>query len=849
MGVFVKTTYLGENKRQKQPLLRHIAKHLWLPNYRQIAPLQEKCGGVSILEGKDPYDAAEYVAADILRQVQAGAMYGDFAIIAADATKYSGILDSALTRAGIPCFLSSKANIASYEPIKFICAAYAAVWGGYKRDDVMAYLKCGLSNIPSDKVDAFELYTEAWDISGHAFVDGRKWEMHPNGYQKTETPISKATLEDVWEVKQALTSQLSCLKSKDNAPMTVSLHCQQLMSFLVGAQTEQKLREKERWLASCGELAISADYGRLWGLICDALDKLYETLGQDEITGELFCELLKLTFATSDIGHIPPARDEVTIGSASTLRTSSIKHFYLFGVCDGEFPPPAEKSRQFSEAECEALSAMGLYFQPSAEIRLQKELFYFYRAISTPTESVTLLTFTCDSGRAECRPSSALLRVKWLGGSHVRELQTATLPQDSFLYHPDAALFRLSTLGHSTVGEALRRWYKNQAQYATFGQMATASLLCDHVRVSEETCQTIWQKEMPLSQSRIESFIRCPFAYHQQHVLQLKENGPVSFSYSEIGTFVHYLLEHFLREHRVEATLSDEELRKLTQQAVRSYIADITPKGYVRDSRMQHIFSRLCDSTILILRELSKEFAHSDFRPVLFELPIGFDGEVALNAPRIPLPDGREVKLRGFIDRVDAYVEDGKVYVRVVDYKTGKKVFSEEDLAQGINLQLILYLSALMQADGHIKEALGGSADSEILPAGVLYFNCQSEAKPFHAPISPDEMSETVQKGMKRSGLFLYDMALLEHIEPGLEGRFTPIKKSKGELAEASKRITKTLEGWQALFDQVKDTIATVAKDMLSGRADAKPLCQKNTSVCNYCAYKPQCRNATVTKF
>lgn len=42
----------------------------------------------------------------------------------------------------------------------------------------------------------------------------------------------------------------------------------------------------------------------------------------------------------------------------------------------------------------------------------------------------------------------------------------------------------------------------------------------------------------------------------------------------------------------------------------------------------------------------------------------------------IPLPDGGRVSIDGKVDRVDLLQRDGVQYLRVVDYKTGKKEFS-----------------------------------------------------------------------------------------------------------------------------------------------------------------------------
>ena len=62
----------------------------------------------------------------------------------------------------------------------------------------------------------------------------------------------------------------------------------------------------------------------------------------------------------------------------------------------------------------------------------------------------------------------------------------------------------------------------------------------------------------------------------------------------------------------------------------------------------------------------------------------------------------------GTIDRVDAYHRSEGTYVRVVDYKTGKKEFRLSDVLHGLNMQMLVYLAALVE-------------NGQVLPAGILY--------------------------------------------------------------------------------------------------------------------------------
>ena len=182
----------------------------------------------------------------------------------------------------------------------------------------------------------------------------------------------------------------------------------------------------------------------------------------------------------------------------------------------------------------------------------------------------------------------------------------------------------------------------------------------------------------------------------------------------------------------------------------------------------RYLFGRLCKDMEQIIRSVLEELRASDFRPIDHELDFSYRGDL----PPVQVREGdTEVTLSGKVDRVDGYIRDGKLHVRVMDYKSGKKAFSLSDIWYGLNMQLLIYLFALQdQGLARYKERLTEELD-EIVPAGVLYVPAR-DALPDTERAATDEMLDAMRESaLRRSGLLTEDMDVLEAMEHGLRGK------------------------------------------------------------------------------
>jgi len=202
----------------------------------------------------------------------------------------------------------------------------------------------------------------------------------------------------------------------------------------------------------------------------------------------------------------------------------------------------------------------------------------------------------------------------------------------------------------------------------------------------------------------------------------------------------------------------------------------------------------------------------------------------------IPLADGRRLFLEGSVDRVDWYrEEDGTAWVRVVDYKTGGHEFSLEDVANGLDLQMLLYLFALWDR-GMVRE---GERIS-VSPAGVLYLNGMEECRSVKSTKDLEKMAAEPYAALSRKGLLVDEERILRAQDPEGAGRFIPVTVKQ---TKSAKKSLMSLERLGRLKTRVEKDLAALAERMRQGQIEALPLCKEGEEgPCSYCPYRPICK-------
>ena len=796
-----------ETVPQRRDGLRYVRSRLFQ------GPIQPQEGlerHLAVLRSDSIFDECQTAAETVMALVRNGCRYRDIGIVTAD-PGYEGILSLIFHRCGLPVYLSGTDDILEKTAIATVLAALDAAMEGLEQSTVLRYLKSLLSPVERSLCDKLENYAIRWGIRGEKW--NRPFTLHPGGLGKEFDEESQALLDSLNGARAAGIAPLVRLRTGLREAKDMSGLIAALLAFLEETDLAGRLEQLAAQADAAGDNRAAQEYNQLWEILVGALEQLDHVLGRTAWEPEAFSRLLRLLLSQYDVGTIPTVLDAVTVGSVSAMRCQQVRHLLVLGAGEGNLPAYGGSTGVLSDAERTELRRLGVPLTGGAMEGVAAEFAEIYGCFCAATETVTV---SCPTGQ-----SAFVYRrlCEMLG-------RKDGVPTEA---GPGAAL-----TDRWEAGAYLARWGAGQEADALLLGPAyqDARRRAEHSlgRVKPEHIRGLYGRRLTLSASQIDRQAECRLSYFLRYGLRAEERREITVDPAEFGTFVHAVLENTVDEvmekggfHRV----SREETLDIAHKYAEEYAAE-----RFRDldsERLSYLFRRNGLELDMVVEELWDELSQAKFQPVRTELSFGEDGEM----PAVPISGRKmEAQLRGFVDRVDAWCDGFRRFIRVVDYKTGKKDFDYCDVFNGVGLQMLLYLFALEQGGENI---FGGRP----IVAGVQYFPARFPYLSKDGRLTGEEARAEHIKNARRRGLILKDEDVVEAMEPGgelsrLSCRFGKDGQLQGDVADP--------EQLRQLRSYIFDYLGELVDDIAIGRVDPNPYTRGSShSACAFCPYGSVC--------
>lgn len=800
----------------RHPSLVFLEENLFGPE--GAAPWRGECA-VTRVAAATPRQEAEWCAAEILRLLrEEGYRCRDIAVCARRIDGYGELLDGVFARYGVPVFRSAMEDVLEKPVLALVTSALAAAGSDYPYEELFRYLKTGLTDIGDQERDELENYVLTWNLKGSAWTREKPWNMHPEGYGRELSPRDAALVARLDALRRRVIAPLERLrKGTDRTGRGRAMALYQLLED-IGLPT--RLGERADSLEGRGDRTAAAQYRQLWDILVGGLEQCALLLGDTELELEEFSRLFSLVLSQYDVGAIPVSLDAVTVGDAPRMAHKEVKALFLLGADSGSIPDCAPSPGLFDQQDRDALAAMEVELAPRQEDRLRREMTIAYETCCRPSQRL-YLSYAAGSGDNQKTPCFLWERLALLfpdapaadGGDPLARLSA-----------PDAAV---ELAGH------------DPAVAAALGQVPGLRERVEHIqsaanwrrgRLSRLAVDRLFGPVVPMSATRLDLVNSCHFSHFLRFGLDAKPREKAEFRPSDYGTFVHAVLEDTLRAVKETGTPLDdgEAVARLSQAAADRYQREVLAGLEGEPARFRCLFGRMKQAALAVVRSVAAELSVSDFAPAAFELGFGPGREL----PPVEVERGVRLRLTGFVDRVDQWEHDGKRYLRVVDYKTGKKSFDFADVEDGRGLQMLLYLFALAREG---ERVLG---PGEIVPAGVLYVPARTPLVDGERSMSDEEIRRSRDRLLRRQGLVLDDpdvLAAMERTEGGY--RFLPVGAGRGGA-----ECLVTPEQMEALERYITQALGAAAGELAAGNIDADPYWHNaDKNPCRWCDYRAAC--------
>ena len=769
---------------------------------------------VSVRGARNPREEAFAAAGEIRALVRERKYrFRDIGVIASDMDVYGDYLEEAFAAYDIPAFMDHKRSILLNSFVEYVRSLLNMAEQGFTYESVFRFLRTGLSGIDYEDTCVLENYVIGLGIKGY-----KKWQC------RWERLLKGMDAEDLRRLNRLRTQFVEkvdgfvfVLKQRQKTVRDIT---EALYEFMVREELQLKLKRQEEMFLAEGELALAKEYAQVYRILMELLDKFVELLGDEAVSLKEYGKLLDAGLSEARVGVIPPSVDQLVAGDVQRTRLKDIKALIFIGANDAYLPGALLRTGLLSERDRERFQKEKISLAPGGKEQAYIQKFYLYMNLTKPSERLSVYFSKVSPEGKSMRPSYLIQEIRRLypllavSDEEGRPLRDRELTEDMGM---DLLIKGFQGRELTDRGwQELYAWYLREPRLK---ERAERLLLAGYYSrpsdgLTREVAERLYGKDFEDSITRIERFSACAFAHFLTYGLNLREREEYEFQAVDLGIICHSALEAFSKRLQREnigwTELSDELRRQYIDESVEEAAADygnLVLSSSERNAYMVVRMKRMLERTVWAL---AKQLSAGDFEPAAYEFRFK----------------------NGKIDRIDTCEDGDKVYVKVMDYKTGSRAFDVVALYHGLQLQLMVYMDAAL---GEQERRHPGM---EAVPAGVFYYRLSDPV----VDKGEEDTEAAVLKELKPDGLINLQDEVLEHLDRRREGESlaVPIKYNKnGSLSKTSKAVPE--EEFRLMMGHALKKIETAHQEILMGETVAAPYRRGTESGCDYCGYRHVC--------
>lgn len=830
--------------------LGHIEKYFF--NY-PFKIYKDDCKDIRLYKANNNYSEIEWVAQDILKLVRdKGYRYKDIAVVCREIDSYDKITSVIFNEYNIPYFLDKKREILSNPLVVLIISALEILVTNWSYESVFKYVKSGLITLETNFIDKLENYILANGIKGY------KWTRDLLTSQDQE--LTQEEIE-IFEYMEEIRRPIINLYNKIKGDVTVRKYCTALYEFLLEINAFETM---DKWLDDFNNKGMQdkiKEYTQVPAIVMDMLDQAVEVLGDEVVDLKTFSKILISGFEEKEIGVIPMALDQVNIGDIARIKGRDVKALYIVGANDGVLPSANKDEGILSDEDRIELKSMEIELASDTRSRVFEEQFMVYTALTIPSNYLMITYPMADFEGKSLRPSIIIPRLKKILPRLKEESEIFNNNLFNDKYHNITA----PVPTFNELIEALRReyekeeiepywvetfkWFEENEEFKDRTKIIFNGLNYTNLveKIPREKIKRLYSNDngrLMFSVSRIEKYAQCPFSYYVQYGLKAKDRKVYEFTAPDLGSFMHDILDQFTNKIRKEnilwGDLTKDKCAEIVNELVNSKLKNETNSILNSNKKYQYFSERFKKTITKSVTVISEQMRKGEFD--IFKSEFDFGDFKDSDPIKLELPSKETVYLKGRVDRIDKVDLNGETYIRIVDYKSGSKSFDLNELYYGLQIQLLVYLDAILKNSEQILK-------TQCMPGGILYFKIDNPIIKSKKALTEEEIQVEVLKKLKMDGLLLKNVELVKSMDRDMETYSLIIPaafKKDGDFTSTSSVVTESQ--FELLRKYVNDKMIEICEEMLSGEVKIEPCKSSKVTYCDYCDYSSICQFDTSIK-
>jgi len=714
---------------------------------------------------------------------------------------------------------------------------------GLDTNKLMLLLKTNLFDISIEDLNYLENYILEFGIKGYNLTK----EFKKNNKEDTIGTITY-DLERLNGLRENILNNINGFTSKIKESLSAKDKVESIYNYIIDSNIIKKYVEEitETETSSIKQAEVKK---QVIDIVYEIFDNIVMLDEKENMKLDVFIELFEFGMQDRKIKTIPMTIDQVEICDINKSRILPKKYVYMIGAYENGLPSLSSEDVMFSDKELDELKENKIELKQNSLTRTNMALFNVYVALANVQNTLTISMPASKITGEPLRPGIIISEIKRILNisldGNISEDDKITFNSDKMTSIVMFKNLLSSIVDLDDAAEQDLEYLYNLYMYFINSEDKYKDVL-EYSRkdenLSEEILENLYKEKINSSVSRLEAFKKCPFAYYANYILNVKPRKKYNISVMDMGTLMHDVLEKFskwLMERGIvwNEVINDENISNKAKEKTNEIIDKIFEQKYskYKDSNRYIVLkASLKRKMFKVILIIAKSFNQSQFKPLGYELE--FRNGALYSPIEVSLENGKTMYLVGKIDRVDTALINDKVYVRIVDYKSSNRTISLKDIKDGISLQLMTYMSALINNKENIDR------EKEVLPAAINYFSLKTNIKKLDEYESDEEkISRELIKEMKLKGIYISDVKVLE----GLDRKY---KDTGSSFIDVNSRNindeNKVLEEdkFKKECDDIQKILKMIGKEIVKGVVKIQPKKCNGKLACEYCDYLAICR-------